>query len=259
MFFWKKNKTIVLDCFTSDPFAYEYAKIAPSTQYYPEWWQNIKREIETGKDEVFGRPIISPTVKGCRGITSLYKHSYVIPMWEFLTINVHNNKYSWQTNNNPQLIAKHSPVQYEGWVDNENYTHFKIISPWWLKTKSDINFMYVDPVWGRSEIADYCVLPGILDFKYQYATHINMMVQMTEKFKSIKFTPGTPLVHIVPLTDKNIDLRCHLVDRDKIAGIVPNTRLNYPEDLSVKQYAYKKKFLNDHEARSEKKCPFGFK
>lgn len=258
MFFWKKNKSIVLDCFTSDPFVYEYAKIAPSTQYYPEWWKNIKPEIEVGKSEISGQPIMRPTIKGCRGLTSLYKHSFVIPMWDFVTIETFNTKFEWTSTHNKHSIERHPSIQYDGWVNNSKYSHFKLVSPWWCKTDSEINFMYVDPVWSRSGLTDYNVLPGVMDFKYQNSTNVNIMVEHKDTLKTVKFSVGDPLVHIVPLTDKEVHLRCHLVGERDLDGVIPDTRLN-DNGLSYKQYAFKKKFIDNYNERNKKKCPFGFK
>jgi len=36
MMFWFKKKKIVLDCFTADPVAFNYAKIDRATKYYPD-------------------------------------------------------------------------------------------------------------------------------------------------------------------------------------------------------------------------------
>ena len=211
-----------------------------------------------GKSEISGQPIMRSTIKGCRGLTSLYKHSFVIPMWDFVTISTLNNKFEWTSTHKNDVITTHSSIQYDGWVNNNKYTHFKLMSPWWCKTDSNINFMYVDPVWNRSEIADYTVLPGAMDFKYQNATNVNIMVEHRENLKNVKFKVGDPLVHIVPLTDKEINLRCHLVGERELNRLIPDLRLN-DDGRSSKLYAFKKKFIDNYNERNQKKCPFGFK
>ena len=256
-----KPKPIVLDCFTIDPFAYEYAKIAPATENYPEWWKSIPPTYPSRKKYLNGETHYNPTIKSCRGLTSLYKESFVIPMWAHLEMEIQQEEFRWGLNTDVdyfdrQWITSHPPQQYNGWVDNDKYMHVKILSPWWVRTKSDTNFAFVDPVWNRSNINSYTVLPGLMDFKYQNTTNVNIMIEKRDEYHRVDIKPGDPLVQIIPLTEHKVTLKHHLVTKDEITRYAPDLRLN--THLLPKLYSYKKKMVSDHEARKKGKCPFGF-
>ena len=68
---FKRNKSIVLDCYTDNVYAYNFAKINYGHHYIPDWFKEMPKRK-------FG---YMPTIKKCPGIVSYYKQSIVIPMW----------------------------------------------------------------------------------------------------------------------------------------------------------------------------------
>lgn len=247
-----KEKKIVLDCFTLDPFAYEYANISPAVKYYPEWWKDLP---SSGAD---------PNMKSCLGFLNLYKNSFVVPMWGSLTINLSDAIHK---TSRPELdyiigfapgespLAQHPKSQFKGFV-GEDFIHVKAETPWMLKTNSDIKFMYMDPLWNRSNLADYSILPGIVDYHYQPTTSINMMFKLHDQPRRVDFRPGDVMAMIVPITENGVEVKCHLVDEMELRRQFPQIRLA----TSTKQKMYNtfKKFITKHEERQKSKCPFGF-
>ena len=258
MFIWKKNKSVVLDCFTTDSFAHEYAKIAPAQQYYPDWWKRLDLEYGTGvEDNLSGKEIKSTTIRACRGFTTLFKDSFIIPMWDSVIFAFNRGKgWTWESSYNDDLVSTHGFKQFDGWVDEGNYRHIKLKSPWGFSTKSNINFAFVDPVWNRPNISDYTVLTGAMDFKYQNATNVNILVPVESEYKEFKIMAGDPIVQVLPLTESRIDIRCHIVNQQEFEKNIPGARLQN-HFIGHKLYSWKKDFLNKHEERSGSKCPFG--
>lgn len=270
--FWFKKKKIVLDCFTADPFVYEYASIQPSVKYYPEWWTNLPLTVERDvlrewglfKDKVIKSDFT--TMKACRGLTGLYKNSFVIPFWgnlEFFIKNKDQKAYYWQDDFTKKLgtadksVSFHPQLQYSGWVSDE-YVHAKLISPWSLKTNRFVQFALVEPTWNKRELNDYTTLPGVLDFKYQHGININLMLKLESVERNLLFEVGTPMAHIIPLSEENIELKNHLVSVDDFCRLMPSERINYKGLISSKKYSRVRSFLQKHEERNKPKCPFGF-
>ena len=256
MIFFFKNKTITLDCYTANPFAYEYAKIAPAPDYYPEWWQNIP-------------PTLELTVRHCRGFVRLYKNAFVIPMWGTLAIDVDNaevKSYKWESSypksqGSDDCVTSHSSAQFPGYL-NENYRNIKISSPWFFKTNRFVEFYVGDNVWNRDQLNSYTVLPGVMDFKYQSETNVNLMVEHKKEAYSFRFNTGDPLLTLIPLTEEKIKLKCHLVDdRDLHRYIptksLPNTNTLIPGGFT-KKYYNNKTLIQALDKRIKSKCPFGF-
>ena len=254
MFLFKKKK-IVLDCFTPDSFAHEYAPISRATDFYPEWWNNIDNTYTVNNSNI-------STMKHCRGFIDLYKDSIIIPFWGKLKIDVSDNikkQINWESNYDiytKQPIQIHNELEYKGFTNNA-YQHMKIISPWKCKTNKYIKFILTDPIYNRTDLTEYTVLPGVVDFKYQTSTHINMMTEYKNVDRVIRFDPLTPMAILTPITEENIEIKTHLISSTEFENLAL-FRLIAPFD-SLKKYSKTKLFLNEHENRNKPKCPFGFR
>jgi hypothetical protein len=254
MFLFKKKK-IVLDCFTTDSFAHEYAPISRATDFYPEWWNNIDNTY------MLNTSIIS-TMKHCRGFIDLYKDSIIIPFWGKLKIDISDNirkNVKWECNYEiytKQPIQVHNELEYKGFTNN-CYQHMKIISPWKCRTNKYVKFILTDPLYNRTDLNEYSVLPGVVDFKYQTSTHVNIMTEYKNDDRFIIFDPLTPMAMLTPISEENIIIKTHLIDFSEYQNLDKLHRLIAQFD-PLKKYSKTKMFLNEHENRNKPKCPFGF-
>ena len=95
------------------------------------------------------------------------------------------------------------------------------------------------------------ILPAILNFKYQHASHVNMF--FPRKSQLIKYDHGTPMSHVIPMSESHLDVKCHLVTEQEIKTLTSRA------DKFVffnKRYPKLKKSIDTIEKK--KKCPFGF-
>lgn len=242
MFFKFKKKEITLDCFTTDPFAFEHAKICNGVKMMPEWWSSLPSHNK------------HHTMKTCMGFTRLFSRSIVIPSWFYLEINVSDNKehkFEWRSGSFLQM-EEHSHEQSNFHFKKNNFGTTKILSPWFFRTNKMVEFMWYDLVWCRNNMASYTVLPGIIDFYNQFETHINLAFQHTDKNRKITITAGEPLVSIIPITEEKITLKHHLIDEKEKEKFALNGRfgLDMASRLS-NLYSVKKNFLEKN-----RKCPF---
>jgi hypothetical protein len=251
MIFWFKKKKIVLDCFTTNAFAHEYARVDRASKYYPEWWKNISSFVDTPEKKN------SATIKACRGFTRLFQSSFILPAWTTIDIDVNDSRdrtYSWASTNPVEIsVALHSPMQFSGFV-NDDFQHIKLLSPWVIQSNQFVEFMWSDPVWNRNKLTDYTVLPAVIDFKYQTASHVNLMFEYRDRPRRIRFQPGDPMVALTPLTDQPIELRHHLVTEQEIKRYEFNKIIGIVD--GAKNYSIRKKFIDEQEQRKDKKCPF---
>ena len=262
--FWFKRKKIVLDCFTSDIFTYENAKIDYASKFIPKWWKELP-QVELSSNDT--------NMKYCRGFTELYKNSFIMPFWGTLQIEVHDisdgiistNWYSNFTIDHARkgdALEYHKRNQFKDFVDDK-YTQVKIISPWYLTSKSKTNFMFSDPLWNRSDLTAYSILPGIVDFKFNNTTNVNIMIEHGTEKRIITFFPGDPVAMITPVTEDEIDLRNHLESSEFINSRFSTTSRFALEGFKGIKYksAYnlRKNFMEEKEERDKSKCPFGFK
>lgn len=239
-----KPTTITVDCYTSKVMAYNMAKIEPSIKFIPQWWKNMQSSLPS----VWGNhPYVhSGTLKKCSGFLDLYKSGFIIPMWCDLAIDVGpigSNGYKYQYADLESCAEVHVKEQRGAFGNEQHYQHIKLESPWHLVSKADINWMFIDVVWNDTELLPYRVLTGVVNYKYVNGTNINMLIKREESTKQIFIPYKTPLVQIVPMTDKRVKIVHHLVDENTLNKKTTNKNLNV-------------KFINRLQTfKSQMKCP----
>lgn len=257
--FWFKRKKIVLDCITSNPFVYEYAKISKAVKCYPDWWLNLPK---INADDDIGKV----NMKYCKGFTDLYLNSIIIPFWGNLVVQPSKDKkmFKWNSDFNiPKIkggenIEVHTQELYEGFID-DRFQHFKLMSPWCIKANKNTKFLLHDSMWNRRDLSEYFMLPGVVDFKYQNGCNINLMFEYKDTNKNISFTPAHPVAMLTPLSEEDVEIKNHLVsdqefERHNSLSKIFFSMFNNP----IKKYNTNKSFIDKHHKRSEPKCPFGF-
>lgn len=239
MFFIRRSK-IIVDCFTHAPTAYDLFPISKATDYYPDWWKN------TPSNYVIHDFLKKPTIKSCSGFIDYYTSGFTIPLWTEIDFDISQDMYKWFTADGETKIETHSLAEMGQYINPDEYGHIKINTPWAIKTKSDINWMFTNMYWNHKPIEDFVIPPGIVNYKYQHTTHINMFLSLKEK-KTFSLNAGDPMVYLLPLTEKEVILKHHLIDMNEFN--------NY--------FRTKISFLNSYRKRanilkSKSKCPFGF-
>lgn len=252
--FWFKKKKIILKCYTTDPFAYSFAKIDWGRNFIPEWFKNLP--IHSAGPDGF----VSPTLRACHGFKQLYKNCLVMPSWSHISMtpnSIQNGPgFEWKSNTTFTHITTHPVNQIAGFYDDNRYSTFKIETPWWIQCNRPVQFIVSDPVWNRSGITDYSILPGILDFKYQTVTNILGLLEHRQERREVNFSPGDPLVFLTPMTEEDIVLEHYLVTYSELEKQLPDLRLGV--NNTVNKYILRKKFITKLDEQ-ESKCPFGFK
>lgn len=209
-----KRKEVVLDCFTHEPFVYDYAKINYGYKFYPEWFKNTPAINETPDNPRSSGIPKGLTIKQCPGFKDLFKSSIIIPNWVSFSIKLSDNiekRVEWFSSWENSSCDHHPREQYEKFV-SEDFVNLKLMSPWIFKTKQNIKFVWSQPSWNMQEsVFDYVILPGVVDFYTQSSVNINLLLKFNEKPKTIFINPLQPLVLLHPMTEKNVVIKHHLV------------------------------------------------
>tara|TARA_B100001996_G_C18625359_1_gene579537 strand:+ start:612 stop:1382 length:771 start_codon:yes stop_codon:yes gene_type:complete len=207
--FWRSKKDIILDCYTSNPFAYNYAKINYGYHYIPDWWKKTPpKRTNDNKDY--------HTIRKCPGIIEYYKKGIVLPLWAELRLLLldKNEEESYRyISSHSQLIAtSHDQKQFEGFAKDNGYS-LKLESPWHIRCKEPIEFTMSQPIWSqRDTLFSLSLLPGIVEFKTQTSTNLNYFFEKRDNRVEINLEPLTPLAIFHPHTDRKIILKYHYVE-----------------------------------------------
>jgi hypothetical protein len=237
MFFFRK-KSIVVDCFTAISGAMEYAKPKNAAEFIPQWWKDLPK---TYVDDNSFYP--NATMRSCSGFIDLYKRGIIMPAWCDISVEIGKKGtygYRWQFSDDHYNAAFHDARQIDKNFNSEEYAHIKLMSPWAFRTTDKTYFSFQAPAWNMLYNFNYKILNGVLEFKNQPSTHVNMLFKRKNEnyIENIKYK--TPLAHLVPLSDKKIKLKHHLVSKSEFNSF-DNPRI---------------KFIQNYNEIKKSNCPF---
>lgn len=254
IFLFKKPE-LTLDCFTPSGPAYQYSKIENASKYIPEWWKNTPNETSDS----------NPTIKWCNGFIDYYKTGIVIPSWFEAEITVNpNSSYNVLTTDEKSFKnqSNHPNKMFSQYSENDTF-NIKIMSPWIFKMKENINFVWSEPTWDNKNLfTEVTVLPGVMNFKYNTTTNINLLIKVRKDSYKINIKPQQPLAMLHALTDKKIIIKTHLVSQEEYNNLDSINRMFLWKDLKsmVGVAKGKRKIIDkvDEIESQQSKCPFGF-
>jgi hypothetical protein len=232
MIFIFKPKTIHLDCFTSNNMAYKTVPISPAYKYVPDWWKQIPKDFP------------EMTMRHCAGFIDLYKRGFILPMWSDVSVDIDDNFYSWKYADRFSEANVHAAYQAGELFSLSNTQHMKFVSPWLFVCKEEIYWHFSQPVWNDLVGKDYCIPTGIVEYKNQHTTDINILFRKPKKDFVIPY--NHPMAHIVPLSDRPVKLHNHLITEEEYVRLA-----NAP--VSFKQSYYKVRGALKNQLS---KCPF---
>lgn len=204
MIFFFKKKPIHLYCATNRPEVFEYAPVQRASKFFPDWWKKLPSSM-VDPQGFFS----TATMKSCPGFADLYGHGIMTPMWCDLALQIGKEKsefYRYQFSDMESSIQSHHPAQYGEAFSPLQYQHLKIMSPWAFYCEEQISFMTIEPIWDTLKFPSLRVLPGIVDYKYQSATHINLLIRRSDADQEILIPYLTPIYHVIPLSDRPLKL-----------------------------------------------------
>ena len=121
------------------------------------------------------------------------------------------------------------------------------MSPWAIESKDEVHWQFSKPVWSFPITNNLFITPGIVDFKTQHSTNINILMPL-EARPSYVINAGQPIAQLIPLSDKEIDIRTHLISEEEYAAR-HNSRFSH---------SFVKGYMRTNAIKKEKKCPFNF-
>jgi hypothetical protein len=198
-FFFKKTP-IVLDCFTFLPDLTILFPIVRAEERIPEFWKNVPTTVKH-----FG--INRGTMRTCPGVGDLFRSGFILQNWEDYWISTENNTIKWEPLDHAE---SHNSKQWGDYL--KNYYHVKLISPWRIKEKTGVQFLYTNCFWHDDEFKPI-VVNGSVEYKYQTTTSVNMLVPKALYPKDLIIPAGKPLAQIIPMSEKSVEIKMHTVTK----------------------------------------------
>ena len=247
--FFNRTPKIYVDNFTHMPHVYEFVPIVKASKTLPDWWKKLDRtSVEYPKEPDF-QIKFNLTLKTCYGFLEFYKKGMVLENWCDLYVTVIDDYFHYNYSSGDKPSSHPESQRAEGF---SKYHHLKLGSPWATKEKTGVKFLYVGAEWALGDY-DIKIPPAIVNF-----TTINSSTNFNFFFPKKKYNfnlqMGTPLLHIIPLSEKELVIKNHLITRQEYDTIKIGSSASF--------YGWKSfdKLLrrNKHRDISNKSCPFGF-
>ena len=244
MFHFFKKTEYIHDCFISEENSHllDFSPIKKATNFHPSWWKKlpIKATIDGNAGDF-------ATMKTCSGYVELYKKSYVIPLWSEFKIDIIDFEiFNWQFADRKTVAKPHPRPQFAGFADN--YIHLKFESPWFIKSKHGVQWLYHQPTYNTLPNNKFHIPPGIFNFKYQIETNLQILFDANNR-KTINLDVNEPMVMLTPLTENPIKFVNHVVTKNELFSLQnKNTQILFFTNNYRKTTEKKKE--------KESKCPF---
>lgn len=191
---FSKNKTIQLDAYTLVGNLAEIFPPALSKNNLPEWYSHLARDGEI------------PNIRQCSGFRDLHHEGILIRSWSDIEIEICpdgsiNYDVACKYEINDPIERHDLEIQATGaWP---GYINIKLLSPWWLKCNQPARWAMLPPIWHMKNPLEWMVVPGMLEFKYQHASNVNLLFKLRPEKYMVKIKAGQPLIHLVPMFDQS--------------------------------------------------------
>jgi hypothetical protein len=244
MFFFKP-KTVTMDCFTYRVEVHTHAPVAPADRFIPDWWRKLPK---TGAiSPVPGVLNTDNNMRGCIGMTDMFKVGVIIPLWSDLMVELgttETEEFMWQFSDRESHAGIHEQAQRGSAYPANFYTHLKIVSPWFFRASRSVKCLFSQPTWNIEAPETMVVLPGVIDYAKMGATEVNLLFPRGSEPRKFIVPYGQPLVQIIPMTEANLQVKTHLVSEEEFLSLKKKTM--YPVSFSNPT----------HKLAKYKKCPF---
>jgi hypothetical protein len=242
--FFHRKPTIVVDCFSVNSDAFEYAPIVQTRKTLPDWWKNLPNLHFASKFP----PSFENNMKTCYGFNELYKRGFVLESWSDYKIQVRQDSYEYYYSNF-EAPVEHGRVQFEGSFNN--HFHLKLNSPWFIREKKGVHFAFIGAEWALDNY-DFKVLPGIVEFRHTSQTNVNIMLIKKPDPYIIDIKMGQPLAQLIPLRDDlNYEYKIHLITREEYNKFFPKASGAHFAGVRSPIQLGKR-----NDKREQSKCPF---
>ena len=217
MLFLFKEKAVDITAFVHEEYYYvtQYNPICRASEFVPDWYKKMKHSTYSWSDEGY---TAEQTGKACVGIITTFQHGFILPMWCDLAINIEKDNFRWQFSDNQSSLDIHPNSQLPNFYSNTLFC--KLVSPWAFRSSQDINILYCEPTFFIDNKKDY-ITPTSINRSINKTLAGNIFLFIENFERQINISQGTPLLHLIPLTDKPIKLNIEVVTKNQWYNIRP--------------------------------------
>ncbi len=216
--------------------AFEHAKPVKATKMLPDWWKPLPKSVFLPE-----RLVRVSTIKACPGIIDLYRSGLILNLWSDVNIRIDpDGAWKYQFADGVSELKSHPSWQIKGSRFADGYTQMKFVSPWLIKGPKTAEMLLVPTFWNDSVVEDMHVAHGVVSLQSPIDMNCNVFFKRREESVTYELEFGQPLVHWIPLTEKNVEYKYELVSDAEY-------KKHWQGDLTL--------FFTNRLRRAKKLCP----
>lgn len=211
--FLKFNKPIVVDLYTCRKDVYEFSQPKRASKFIPEWWKKLDKGYFSSNGH---RP--ASTMRKCAGFLDNLRYGFVLPMWSDVQVSVGqqgSNNWAWVYSDGRSNASSHEQSQRGDFLPDFENLHLKLHCPWTAVCSEDLHWQMLQPTWNMDDPFEYITPPAIVNFKLQHSLEVHTFFRRKDVPELHVIPHGRPMLHLVPLSERTVELRYHLVSEEE--------------------------------------------
>lgn len=202
-----KPKPIILDCYTALSAAGNLFPVSHSRDHSLQWMP--KSDVNTA------------SIRGCPGIRDHASRGFVLPIWTDVRLTAGANPLDCKLEvadgdvNRFRFVMGGSAGKL---FADTPLAHLKIVPPWFFRCSEEIQFHFSGAFYHLNN-PNLVVCPGLVDYVHQLTPTIQTFIHVGTGPTTVEIKAGTPLAHLIPLTERPVQLRVHHVTEAEFAQL----------------------------------------
>jgi hypothetical protein len=235
---------IKLRLITYNASVYRYAKPEKASKFKPDWYKDLPVINDKNTLEV------KTNMRYCYGFNQLFNKGFILPFWNTCRVRLGiegNTDYEWRFADDMSEAGPHPVYQRGSYLPEDKYSHLKFEAPWIvICDEPDVEFLYIGNTWLKSSPEDVVIPSGVLEFHKNRSVNLNVMMRRKATETYLEFEMGMPLVQIIPLSERPLELSVELVNDLEYKSMSSEAAITH---FNKTQY---KRMSNKHDSG----CPF---
>jgi len=161
------------------------------------------------------------SIRGCPGIRDYAAKGFVLPLWTDIQITAAANPLACKLNVADQDVNRFRfimPGTTGRLFTDTSLAHLKIVPPWFFRCSEEVQFYFSGAFYHLND-PNFLVCPGLVDYVHQLTPTLQTFIHTHGGATALELQAGTPLAHIIPLTERPVRLEVHHVTADAFAAL----------------------------------------
>lgn len=206
------RKPIELHCYTYRPDVFNYAPIQMSIETPRKFLKKLAGAEKT------------TSAKHCPSIRGIFNLGITMPLWSDLELQIpslgdESAQWQYQYSDLQSSVDSHFFAQLNAPEQDKKFLCLKLESPWMFQCADEVDFLVMGE---QLELLKYGLVQtmnGVLNFKHQHGTNINIIVSKKESKERFVLPFFTPILRLIPLTERKVTVVNHLITKEHFSNL----------------------------------------